>query len=61
MPWPRHTTIGVAQISHSAIQQMSSSWYQGVMRGLAEVAPHLLVGLARTTDGPFGHGSWGRG
>ena len=32
MPWPRHTTIGVAQISHSAIQQMSSSWNHGVMR-----------------------------
>jgi hypothetical protein len=24
-PWCRHTTMGVAQISHSAIQQMSSS------------------------------------
>ncbi len=31
-PWPRHTTIGTAQISHSAIQQMSSSWNQGVIR-----------------------------
>ena len=31
VPWPRHTTIGVAQISQSAIQQMSSSWCQGVI------------------------------
>jgi carboxymethylenebutenolidase len=32
VPWLRHTTIGVAQISQSAIQQMSSSWCHGVMR-----------------------------
>ena len=32
MPWPRQTTIGTAQISHSAIQQMSSSWNHGVIR-----------------------------
>jgi hypothetical protein len=31
-PCSRHTTIGVSQISHSATQQMSSSWYQGVIR-----------------------------
>ncbi len=32
VPWLRQTTMGVAQISHSAIQQMSSSWNQGVIR-----------------------------
>jgi hypothetical protein len=32
VPCHRHTTIGVAQISQSATQQTSSSWYQGVMR-----------------------------
>src|SRR5512144_1237610 len=31
-PWLRQTTIGTAQISHSAIQQTSSSWNHGVMR-----------------------------
>ena len=36
VPWPRHTTIGVAQISHSAIQQMSSSWNQGVIRAASQ-------------------------
>src|SRR5689334_20187988 len=35
-PWPRHTTIGVAQISHSAIQQISSSKYHGVMRAASQ-------------------------
>jgi hypothetical protein len=32
VPWERHTTIGTSQMSHSAIQQMSSSWNQGVIR-----------------------------
>src|SRR5207248_6095226 len=31
-PCSRQTTIGVSQISHSATQQTSSSWNQGVMR-----------------------------
>src|SRR5437879_12872542 len=31
-PCSRQTTIGVSQISHSATQQISSSWNQGVMR-----------------------------
>ena len=31
VPCHRHTTIGVAQISQSAIQQTSSSWCQGVI------------------------------
>ena len=35
-PCPRHTTIGTAQISHSAIQQMSSSWNHGVMRAASQ-------------------------
>src|SRR3546814_9966401 len=30
-PCQRHTTIGVSQISHSAIQQTSSSWNQCVI------------------------------
>ena len=44
MPWRRHTTIGVAQISHSAIQHTSSSWNQGVMRAAShrgQSAPRL--------------------
>src|SRR5215472_1758184 len=32
VPCQRHTTMGTSHTSHSAIQQMSSSWYQGVMR-----------------------------
>ena len=32
VPCARHTTIGVAQIVHSAIQQMSSSWNHGEIR-----------------------------
>src|SRR5437868_862202 len=35
VPCWRQTTIGLSQISHSAIQQMSSSWYHGVMRAAA--------------------------
>src|SRR5688500_1728062 len=31
VPCRRHTTMGVSQMSHSAIQQTSSSWYQGVI------------------------------
>lgn len=31
MPCQRHTTMGVSQISHSAIQQTSSSWNQCVI------------------------------
>src|SRR5829696_2762520 len=34
-PCQRHTTMGVSQIVQSAIQQTSSSWYQGVMRSAA--------------------------
>jgi hypothetical protein len=30
-PWKRQTTIGTAQISHSAIQHRSSSWNHGVI------------------------------
>src|SRR5437867_12595452 len=30
VPWKRQTTMGVSQISHSAIQQISSSQNQGV-------------------------------
>ena len=36
VPWKRHTTIGTAQISHSAIQQTSSSWNHGVMRAASQ-------------------------
>ena len=36
VPWWRHTTIGTSQISHSAIQHTSSSWYQGVMRAASQ-------------------------
>ena len=36
VPCQRHTTMGVAQISQSATQHTSSSWYQGVMRSAAQ-------------------------
>ena len=36
VPWPRHTTIGTAQISHSAIQQTSSSWNHSVIRAASQ-------------------------
>src|SRR5918993_1353371 len=32
VPWERQTTMGVSHTSHSAIQQISSSWNHGVMR-----------------------------
>ena len=36
VPWTRHTTIGTAQISHSAIQQTSSSWNHSVIRAASQ-------------------------
>src|SRR5689334_4861035 len=35
-PCPRHTTMGTAQISHSAIQHTSSSWNHSVMRAASQ-------------------------
>ena len=58
VPWPRHTTIGVAQISHSAIQQMSSSWNHGVIRAASQrsQSSRMLVAMSghrRHRDGPW--------
>ena len=36
VPCERHTTMGVAQMVHSAIQQMSSSWNQGEIRAASQ-------------------------
>src|SRR5438309_3432589 len=52
VPWKRHTTIGVSQISHSAIQQMSSSKNHGVIfRAL-----HRSQSLTRVNSGLAGGG-----
>ena len=53
MPWNRHTTIGTSQISHSAIQQMSSSWNHGVMRAASQRSQSsTLRELGRRTARP---------
>src|SRR5580658_1133797 len=36
VPWWRQTTMGTLQISQSAIQQTSSSWYQVVRRAASQ-------------------------
>ncbi len=47
-PWCRHTTIGVEQISHSAIQQISSSWNHSVMRAASQRSQLSLLGQSVT-------------
>ena len=52
---PRSTTIGVAQISHSAIQHRSSSWNQGVIRAASHRSQSsATVGTYRCTASAHG-------
>src|SRR5690242_16855940 len=48
VPCPRQTTIGTAQISHSAIQQMSSSWNHSVMRAASHRSQWSLNSYPRS-------------
>src|SRR3954469_20358975 len=49
LSWLRHTTIGTAQISHSAIQHKSSSWNHGVMRASSQRSQFASVSLRSAT------------
>jgi hypothetical protein len=61
VPCPFHTTMGTSHTSHAAIQQMSSSWYQGVKRAASHSSQSSTFGA--TTHAPYGlhHSSGGHG